>query len=737
MDKQEERVRQIFLDAVALSQSERPEFLKAQCRDNEEQAQVQSLLSHHKRSPNFLSDPAVQAFPSLAGIVGHRVGEFDIVREIGRGGMGVVYLAEDSVLKRTVALKVIAPHHNSEVALLQRFEKEAQAVARLSHSGIVQIYRSGQERGFAFIAMEYVPGETLEATLEKKRRSEPLGIPDAENTKSVAKQISQVADALEHAHRQGVIHRDVKPSNILMDQENRPKLTDFGIARITTEGTLSGPDEIAGSFSYMSPEQAKIYECVVDHRSDIFSLGVVLFELLALRRPFGGSTPSEIFASLRNREVVPVRDINSAVSRDLATICHKAIEKQPEYRYQSSAHMAADLRCWLNGQPILASPPSLRRRVKRYITVHRRAIAAVVCLGVTVAIGVLGVTLSRMHARGLAWVEVRSEPSGCVVYVQRRVEPLDTEQSWVGGWERSARVVGTTPLENMSLPRSQYRFTVVHPNGKAFAEFNILLAKTGRDNTTLISASESYIEDENDVDTTVWGLLADPVQVLSSRMLMMAGGTYQATDPVLGDPLTESVELDAFLIDEYKVTNAEYKAFIDETNHREPALWIECGYPNAYPDLPVINVSLGDAEAYARWKGKRLPTLHEWQAAARGAAGDQHPSGTNMHDDRVSAVGDTKSAFDFYSEYIANAYSVERLEYGHQDNRIKQTLENTSEYCADASVEQVQALKVGAAWVSPKPLLTLGSYQTGPLKWPIAKNGFRCAKSAESPAVGD
>ncbi|MEW6744852.1 MAG: protein kinase [Planctomycetota bacterium] len=338
--------------------------------------------------------------PSDAGateavLSGRILGDFRVIREIGRGGMGRVWEAEQISLHRRVALKVLSPHLSFSADAVRKYHREAEAGGRQRHPGIVAIYAVGEAEGVHYIAQELVEeGVTLADKLERLR-SEGVG---PGYFRLVAQLVANVADALQHAHDSGVIHRDVKPSNILLTPSGVPKVTDFGLAKIEDALTLSRSGVLAGTPYYMSPEQIAAGRVRIDHRTDIFSLGVTLYEMLTLERPFEGETA---FATLKKIKLCDPRHpcrANARVPRDLAVICLKAMEKKPEKRYATMREFAEDLRRFLSGDVTVARPSGPFARACKKIRKNPVPVAAV---GVAVvALGTLGMMLAQLaHER--------------------------------------------------------------------------------------------------------------------------------------------------------------------------------------------------------------------------------------------------------------------------------------------------------------------------------------------------
>jgi WD40 repeat protein len=290
------------------------------------------------------------------------VGEFRLVRLLGRGGMGQVWEAVQPSVDRRVALKLLLPERMNQRSQ-DFFQREARAGGRLTHSGIVAVYDAGQEGEFAWIAMELVDGSRdLRKWIDTAREAKEL---PAGYHEQVATLSAAIADALDHAHRGGVIHRDLKPNNILLTTEGEPKVGDFGLAKLVDELSLSRAGELVGTWYYMSPEQVAGRQAGLDHRTDIFSFGVILYELLSLQRPFEGDTTEQVAHKILWVEPPSPTELRSRTPVDLSVICTKCLEKDPNRRYGSMAELAADLRRYLAHEPIVARPPTaLQRSVK-------------------------------------------------------------------------------------------------------------------------------------------------------------------------------------------------------------------------------------------------------------------------------------------------------------------------------------------------------------------------------------
>jgi hypothetical protein len=356
------------------------------------------------------------------------LGDFTLLEEIGRGGMGVVYRARQESMGRLVALKVLPSFAGMDSATVARFRREAEAAGRLSHPGIVPVHAVGEAEGVYYYAMELVEGPSLHSLLGSLAGREParllgtlaeetgLGVvlsamPDgsvpgigsgSRYARSCAALIAEVADALAAAHAGKVVHRDIKPSNVLIHRSGRPVLVDFGLARDLASVGLTASGDAVGTPSYMAPEQASGSKDI-DHRADVYGLGALLYELLTLRPPFQGAHAGEIMRKILDDEPVPVRKLNARVSVDLETIVHTCLRKHPDQRYPVAEALAHDLRRFLAGEPIVARRPSLVARCVHVLRRQRRAVlvgvSSVLVTGIAAAVAG-AVWLERSRARG-------------------------------------------------------------------------------------------------------------------------------------------------------------------------------------------------------------------------------------------------------------------------------------------------------------------------------------------------
>jgi eukaryotic-like serine/threonine-protein kinase len=414
------------------------------------------------------------------------LGDFQILRELGRGGMGVVYEAVQLSLGRRVALKVLPFAATFDSRQLQRFKNEAQAAALLHHTNIVPVYAVGSERGVHFYAMQLIEGQSLAVLLRQLRKQAGVGRPTGEGRSAagasalslsdldatdlylggempagalvassrvvniadasrstasaslsitakasrggdsyfhkVARLVSQAAEALDHAHQVGIVHRDIKPANLLVNATGTLWIADFGLAQFQTDTGLTRTGDMLGTFRYMSPEMAAGHKTAVDHRTDIYSLGATLYEMLTLEPVFDGETRQELLYQILHGEPRAPRTIDRSVPVELETIALKALRKTPADRYATAGEFADDIRRFLDNRPILARPPSLIDRLRKWSRRHPSAVAAAAVL---VVFGIVGLSVSN-------WLIAREQLKTAAALEGERRQQIKTAKALEG-----------------------------------------------------------------------------------------------------------------------------------------------------------------------------------------------------------------------------------------------------------------------------------------------------------------
>jgi formylglycine-generating enzyme required for sulfatase activity/predicted Ser/Thr protein kinase len=754
---------------------------------------------------------------------GTKLGHYKILSQLGAGGMGEVYLAEDTKLNRKVAIKLLPAGSLESENANRRLLREAQSAAKLDHPNICGILEVSEEDGRNFICMQYVEGETLEARMKHRR---------LELAESLAIAI-QVADALAEAHSSGTIHRDIKPSNIMLTARGAVKVMDFGLAKLIkqteavqseaeTEALLSSPGALIGTLPYMSPEQVRGE--ALEGRSDIFSFGVVLYEMISGQQPFAARSSAATASNILTLEPAPLARFSKDTPAELERIVSKALHKNPDERYQTARDLLIDLRH-------LRDELEFQHRLERSVpprsqdgelsaaagsfptpvdTAEQRAPATVIDVekatqewsgtGVLAALGktatsrlgliVLGAliiagiggwffwhrakvkwaqaqvpqieqlaqeqkyyeayslavvaekylpqdpTISRLMPTISQTISVKTDPAGAEVYLKRYAPETS------GDIPRT--MVGTTPINDLRIPRGQY-ILYLEKSGYAKIEHSVsgAILHTG---TLVVLPAPININEK---------LL--PADKVPDRMVFVPGGDYRLV--AWERPTEVRVALNDYFIDKYEVSNQDYKEFInaggylkkqywqhpflkegkplawedalkefkDRTGLPGPRDWSNQNFPEGKGDYPVANISWYEAAAYAAFRGKQLPTIFQWEKAAR--------------DGNVSALANSMPWGFFYpgepldrraNFNINGTMPVNSSEFGMSPFGSYNMAGNVSEWCLNEVSTGFAA--TGGAWGLPS--YTFAQYATYPGLYSSEKVGFRCVLNSPG-ATGD
>jgi dienelactone hydrolase len=581
-------------------------------------------------------------------MLGRKISHFRILEKIGSGGMGDVYKAQDLSLGRLIALKFLPERFARDPDATERFRREARAISALNHPNICTIYETGEAEGQCFLAMELLEGRTLREHIH----GEPLEVSDLLNF------AVQIAEALDAAHTQGVIHRDMKPENIFVSSRGQIKILDFGLAKVALDGPvasgtvggatqdlLTTPGATIGTLAYMSPEQARGQP--LDSRTDLFSFGTVLYEMASGRRPFTGETFAALTDAILHGTPAPLTTVDHQIPADLEHTIRKALEKDPAQRLPSATAMRAELE-GIRSQRLLESSGAVPAaglvrkpafvtggflllavlavaggatyrhysRVRwlrdqatpeiRELAMQRKGIAAYRLIKEAELYAPHDSTLAKVKAGALWPTAVLSSPAGADVYARDYIDQQ-------GQWEH----LGKTPLQGNRLPNAFYAF------------------RLNKDGYEPVEATGTASED------APLSVILDPVGSLPPGMVHVVGGTVDPSNHF-------AVEVDDFLIDKFEVTNRDYKKFVDaggyrdrrywkfpilkdgrkleygqamllfrdKTNRFAPATWELGSYPSGEDEYPVSGVSWYEAAAFAEFSGKKLPTIYHWYRAA-------------------------------------------------------------------------------------------------------------------------
>ena len=725
------------------------------------------------------------------------IGRYVVRTRLGAGGMGEVFLADDTQLGRRVALKFLTPGAEADPLAGRRLLREARAAATLDHPHICAVYEVGEADGRQFIAMQYVEGETLDARIART----PLDLQD------VLASAVQIVDALSAAHAHGILHRDLKPANIMLTTRGDAKVMDFGLAKHDPAGTgssgaetvsgLTGRGAVIGTAAYMSPEQARGEP--LDPRSDLFSVGVLLYEMVTGQRPFQGTSAAATAAAILTHEPLPLARFAPRTPPEFERIVVKLLKKQPGTRYQTARDLLNDLRALKEDQEFQrrlertpppppqtasesasptagslavsvasASGPALPTRAR-----SRRASAAAIAVLLVLAAGGwlawraanvrraraqvaqvaalaeadrytdaydLAVsivpyvpgdpTLTRLMAKISDTVSVQTDPAGAAVYVK----PFPGEHSATAP---PRRLLGTSPLTDVRIARGQY-VIAIEKDGYAPVERTVSGVVT-RAGTLTITPRPIRID-----------LPLRRASAVPAGMVFVPGGDYRLIS--WSRPTDRRERLDDFFIDKYQVSNREYKEFInaggyvkrefwtrpfvkdgrtvawteairalvDRTGLPGPRTWSNQSFADGKADYPVADITWYEAAAYAAFRGKQLPTIFQWEKAARngyspGAGVASMPWGAFYPGDPLRDR----------ANFGSGPLPTTSAEFGMSAFGVYNTAGNVAEWTSNDSSDGF--LATGGAWGDPT--YSFAQFGGRPGFFASEKLGFRCART--------
>jgi serine/threonine protein kinase/formylglycine-generating enzyme required for sulfatase activity/dienelactone hydrolase len=724
-------------------------------------------------------------------MIGKTLSHYRIVEKIGEGGMSTVYLAEDQKLQRKVALKFLQQRLTAEPVARERFLREARAAAALNHPNVVAVHEIGEHEDQVFIVMDSLKGQTLQQRLRAASGEDaPSGYAEGEFTPTSTPTESihqmdlapagpeppegapltteeivdiglQVCRGLAAAHRAGIVHRDIKPQNIHIDDDGHVRILDFGLAKLKGAQPLTMEFTTMGTVHYMSPEQAEAGE--VDHRTDIWSLGVVLYQMASGRLPFRGETAQTVIHSILHKDPQPVEITQKGVPRALQRVLSKALEKDPDKRFESADALEQAL---ARVEEELAPPPAARSIV-RMLTRPRVLIPAVILLvGFGVLFGrwlyrqsrvswahqtaipeIMGLldqedliaafsvaheaerfipsnpVLAELWDQMSNTIPVRTEPPGATVFYQ---EYSDVDGEWTS--------LGQTPLEGVRLPVGVFRVRI---EAAGYEPREVV-------RRVITPAWEAIWEKQGMSlgEDPVWNFdfVLDREGSLLEGMIAVDGGTYVSM-PISGFPHSQPATLDRYLIDRTEVTNRRYQEFVDaggyerpelwrhafvkdsqelsfsdamsafrdSTDRPGPAHWVMGEFPEGLGDHPVEAVSWYEAAAYCEFRGRSLPTVFHWGYAA-------FPSWERDQPLRPLIIP--------FSNFSSNGTVPVGSTSGISVSGASDMAGNVREWCSNASGGDRYSL--GGAWSDAGKVTTNGDRQSPWSRTPT--NGFRCVQ---------
>lgn len=633
-------VERLYHSACERPVGERRAYLQGATNDADLRSEVESLLANEDQAALFLEsseDEAATEADETRLPAGERIGPYIVVEFMKAGGMGEVYKARDTRLGRTVALKFLPHSLAANQLALERFQREARAASALNHPRICTIHDMGQHQNRPYFVMELLVGQSL----KERIAAGPLSIPE------IIDYASQICDALQAAHATGIVHRDIKPANVFLTSRGNIKILDFGLAKYGTErtvrsvaietaetvtaNTLTKPGSIMGTVAYLSPEQARGEE--VDARTDIYSFGVMLYEMATGRPTFQGKTSRELIGSILHETPVKPSAINPRVGRDLERIILKALERDREARYQSAGELLADLRA-------VASAGKKRRMRVAAAAMAGTLLAGAITTGVGLRISHVRWARNDALPRALLLAESNDVPAALALVRQaERYLGNDPEIENLRRIYALPASIRTSPpgadvyIKDYSAVDAPWEFIGKSPIARLWA------AHTETYRVRIVKAGFETVE-------TAVGFAGKWERKLAPKGSVPPGMVLAPGGPMAQFP--QGTILPDYWIDKFEVTNRQYKEFVtaggyknpkfwkqtflrdgrtlsfeqamaefkDATGRPGPAAWRFGAYPEGRDEFPVNGVSWYEAAAYAEYAGKSLPTVDQWRLAA-------------------------------------------------------------------------------------------------------------------------